>query len=174
MDSKFDYTDEQEKVLREMEALAKKRIDAETARIRELIEIVNKSVTIRLAGQTVLTDFALSSLDLEGLAVKIPAECLYLQGRINQINAESVFREMDLDAKGAVALSSLIGAKGTADERKKQADLAVLDEKMRNAVNKLVIKGIQGCIDRADKVYEGVKKVMDFRSKEGWFDRKAV
>lgn len=39
---------------------------------------------------------------------------------------------------------------------------------------KLIIRSIQGCIDRADKVYEGVKKVMDFRSKEGFFDRKGA
>ena len=50
--------------------------------------------------------------------------------------------------------------------------MTVLDERVQNAVNKLIIRGIQGCIDRADKVYEGVKKVMDFRSKEGFFDRK--
>lgn len=31
-----------------------------------------------------------------------------------------------------------------------------------------------GCIARADKVYEGVKKVMDYRSREGWFDRKGT
>lgn len=52
--------------------------------------------------------------------------------------------------------------RSTAEERRKQAEMTVLGEKLENAVNKLVIKGIQGSIDRADKVYEGIKKVMDF------------
>ena len=81
---------------------------------------------------------------------------------------------MQLDAKITVELSKLVGTKGAAEERKKKAEMAVLDERVQNAVNKLIIRGIQGCIDRADKVYEGVKKVMDYRSKEGWFDRKGV
>lgn len=49
-----------------------------------------------------------------------------------------------------------------------------MDSPGNNAVNKVIIKGIEGCIARADKVYEGVKKVMDYRSREGWFDRKGT
>ena len=104
--------------------------------------------------------------------MRIPAECSRLQARLNQYNTKNLFRDMRLDAKVAVELSRLIGTKGAAEERKKKAEMSVLDERVQNAVNKLIIRGIQGCIDRADKVYEGVKKVMDFRSKEGFFDRK--
>ena len=77
-------------------------------------------------------------------------------------------------AKIEKQLAKLTGTKGAAEERKKKAEMTVLDERVQNAVNKLIIRSIQGCIDRADKVYEGVKKVMDFRSKEGFFDRKGA
>ena len=79
---------------------------------------------------------------------------------------------MIVDAQMSVSLAKLMGTKGTAEERKRKAELTTLDERVQNAVNKLIIRGIQSSIDRADKVYEGVKKVMDYRSKEGWFDRK--
>ena len=106
--------------------------------------------------------------------MKIPAECLYLQTRLNQFNVKNTFRDLFLDASMTVSLSGLVGAKGTADERRRMADFGLIDEKIENAVNKLIIKGIEGCIARADKVYEGVKKVMDYRSREGWFDRKGM
>lgn len=68
----------------------------------------------------------------------------------------------------------MIGQKGCADERKRKAELLVLDERATSAANKAIVRGLQGYIDRADKVYEGIKKVMDFRAREGWFDRKSV
>lgn len=83
-------------------------------------------------------------------------------------------RDLFLDANMTVSLSGLVGTKGTAEERKRMAEFGLLDEKIQNAVNKVIIKGIEGCIARADKVYEGVKKVMDYRSREGWFDRKGT
>lgn len=89
-------------------------------------------------------------------------------------NSGNTFRDLFLDANMTVSLSELVGAKGTADERKRMAEFGLLDEKIQNAVNKVIIKGIEGCIARADKVYEGVKKVMDYRSREGWFDRKGT
>ena len=39
---------------------------------------------------------------------------------------------------------------------------------------RLLSEACRGTFDRADKVYEGIKKVMDFRAREGWFDRKSV
>ena len=104
--------------------------------------------------------------------MKIPAECLRLQAQLNKYSTQNTFRDMKLEAEVTMALAKLTGMKGAAEERKRKAELTVLDERVQNTVNKLIIKGIQGCIDRADKVYEGIKKVMDYRSKEGWFDRK--
>lgn len=167
-------SDEQQILINELEAYAKETVKNETARLHALIDIVNQSVDIRLVSGIPHTNVSLSITELEALAMKIPAECSYLQARMNQYSTSNMFRDLSIEAKITATLVGLTGAKGTAEERKKQAESVFLDERLENAVKKLIIKGIQGCIDRADKVYEGIKKVMDFRSKEGLFDRKGA
>lgn len=167
-----ELTKQQEELINSLELYAQNEVEKETKPLQDLIDLVNDCVDIRLVNGAVVSDIRLGSFELEALAMRIPAECSRLQVRLNQYNAKNLFRDMRLDAKVAVELSKLIGTKGAAEERKKKAEMSVLDERVQNAVNKLIIRGIQGCIDRADKVYEGVKKVMDFRSKEGFFDRK--
>ena len=170
----LEFTPEQREALNALEEYAQKTIESETARLREMIDIVNQAVDIRLANGHVESTLNLASGEMEALAMKIPAECLYLQSRLNQYNIQNTFRDLNLEAGMTVSLSGLVGMKGTAEERKRMAEFGLMDEKIQNAVNKLVVKGIEGCIARADKVYEGVKKVMDYRSHEGWFDRKGV
>lgn len=167
-----ELTKQQEELINNLEVYAQLEVEKETKALQDLIDLVSASVDIRLVNGSVVSDIRLGSFELEALAMRIPAECSRLQARLNQYNTKNLFRDMRLDAKVAVELSKLIGTKGAAEERKKKAEMSVLDERVQNAVNKLIIRGIQGCIDRADKVYEGVKKVMDFRSKEGFFDRK--
>lgn len=167
-----ELTKQQEELINNLEVYAQLEVEKETKPLQDLIDLVSASVDIRLVNGSVISDIRLGSFELEALAMRIPAECSRLQARLNQYNTKNLFRDMRLDAKVAVELSRLIGTKGAAEERKKKAEMSVLDERVQNAVNKLIIRGIQGCIDRADKVYEGVKKVMDFRSKEGFFDRK--
>lgn len=167
-----ELTKQQEELINSLELYAQSEVEKETKPLQDLIDLVNDCVDIRLVNGAVVSDIRLGSFELEALAMRIPAECSRLQVRLNQYNTKNLFRDMRLDAKVAVELSKLIGTKGAAEERKKKAEMSVLDERVQNAVNKLIIRGIQGCIDRADKVYEGVKKVMDFRSKEGFFDRK--
>ena len=167
-----ELTKQQEELINNLEVYAQLEVEKETKALQDLINLVSASVDIRLVNGSVVSDIRLGSFELEALAMRIPAECSRLQARLNQYNTKNLFRDMRLDAKVAAELSRLIGTKGAAEERKKKAEMSVLDERVQNAVNKLIIRGIQGCIDRADKVYEGVKKVMDFRSKEGFFDRK--
>lgn len=167
-----ELTKQQEELINNLEVYAQLEVEKETKALQDLIDLVSASVDIRLVNGSVVSDIRLGSFELEALAMRIPAECSRLQARLNQYNTKNLFRDMRPDAKVAVELSRLIGTKGAAEERKKKAEMSVLDERVQNAVNKLIIRGIQGCIDRADKVYEGVKKVMDFRSKEGFFDRK--
>lgn len=167
-----ELTKQQEELINNLEVYAQLEVEKETKALQDLIDLVSASVDIRLVNGSVISDIRLGSFELEALAMRIPAECSRLQARLSQYNTKNLFRDMRLDAKVAVELSRLIGTKGAAEERKKKAEMSVLDERVQNAVNKLIIRGIQGCIDRADKVYEGVKKVMDFRSKEGFFDRK--
>ena len=166
------FTKEQQELISHLELYALEEVNIETQSLQSLIDIVNSSVDIQLVNGTVVSNIKLGSFELEALAMRIPAECSRLQNRLNQYNTKNMFRDMQLDAKVTVELAKLMGTKGAAEERKKKAEMSVLDERVQNAVNKLIIRGIQGCIDRADKVYEGIKKVMDFRSKEGFFDRK--
>lgn len=104
--------------------------------------------------------------------MKIPAECLRIQAAFNRYSSQNVFRDIAVEANITKAVSEMIGTRGSAEERKKKAELLYLDERATSAANKAIIRGLQGYIDRADKVYEGIKKVMDFRAREGWFDRK--
>lgn len=166
------FTEEQQKLISSLEFYAQEEVKHVTKSLQDLIDLVNSCVDIRMVNGSVVSDIKLSAFELEALAMRIPAECSRLQGQLNQYNVKNMFRDMQLDAKVSVELAKLTGTKGAAEERKKKAEMTVLDERVQNAVNKLIIRGIQGCIDRADKVYEGVKKVMDYRSKEGFFDRK--
>lgn len=172
MEDGFKLTPQQEMLTAELEGYAKRTIDEETGELQRLMSIVSDSASIRREDNEVKATVSLAAFELEALAMCIPAECLRLQGRLNEFSVKNTFRDIKLDAEVTGNLSQMIGTKGTADERKKRAELMVLDERMKNAANKLIIKGIQGCIDRADKLYEGVKKVIDYRGKEGWFDRK--
>lgn len=172
MDQTIELSEEQLQQIKLLEDYAAQTIETETAQLNALVDIVNQAVNIKYVNGCVVSSVDLTAFELEALAMRIPAECLRLQGSLNQYNTKNTFRDMKLEAEMTVSLSLLVGSKGTAEERKKKAELSVLDERIENAVNKLIIKGIQGSIDRADKVYEGIKKVMDYRSKEGWFDRK--
>lgn len=155
-------------------SIAQAEVAKATKPLQDLIDLVNSCVEIKLVNGSVVSEINLSAFELEALAMRIPAECSRLQSQLNQYNVKNMFRDMKMDAKVTVELAKLTGTKGAAEERKKKAEMTVLDERVQNAVNKLIIRSIQGCIDRADKVYEGVKKVMDFRSKEGFFDRKGA
>lgn len=172
MDTILELTQEQQETLVLLEEYADKEITKATANLSALVDVVNNAVEIKVVNGVVVSSVDLSAFELEALAMKIPAECLRLQGTLNQYNVKNTFRDLRLEAESTIAATQLIGTKGSAEERRKKAELVTLDERIQNTVNKLIIKGIQGSIERADKVYEGVKKVMDYRSKEGWFDRK--
>ena len=168
----LELTPEQEEAFKALEEYAEVTIKEETKDLQALVDVVNQAVSIQLVKGQVVSNVNLSAFELEALAMRIPAECLRLQAQLNKYNVQNTFRDMRLDAEMTISLSKLLGTKGTVEERKRTAELTVLDERIQNAVNKLIIRGIQGSIERADKVYEGIKKVMDYRSKEGWFDRK--
>jgi len=172
MDYLDEISNEQKTLMDTLEKYAITMIEKETQPLQDLVSIVDQAVGIKLVSGSVVSTVDLTAFELEALAMKIPAECLRLQAQLNKYSTQNTFRDMKLEAEVTVALAKLTGMKGAAEERKRKAELTVLDERVQNTVNKLIIKGIQGCIDRADKVYEGIKKVMDYRSKEGWFDRK--
>lgn len=150
---------------------AEEIIAKETKELRRLIQIVNDNVVIRMSRGDLVSDIEIDSFGLEALVMRIPAECLRLQGAINRYNINNAFEDIELEASVTETLLSL-EKKGTAEERRKRAESLYIDEKQKAAVNKQIVKGLTAYIERADKTYEGLKKVMDYRSKEGYFDRR--
>ena len=147
-------------------------IEKESAELTRLCALVSDAAKIEMVNGQPVSSSRLTSDELEILAMRIPGECLRIQASINRYMAGNVFRDLDIESKVTQRAASLMGEKGNADERKRRAELEVLTERTVSLANKTIIKGLQSCIDRADKVYEGVKKVMDFRARESWFDRK--
>ena len=149
-------------------------IEQESQTLRELIDLVTDSITIKLNGGQICSDSKLSSTELELLAMKIPSECLRIQTALNRYTGENVFRDIAIEARVTQSITDMIGQKGCADERKRKAELLVLDERATSAANKAIVRGLQGYIDRADKVYEGIKKGHGFPAPRGGvgFDRK--
>ena len=147
-------------------------IEKESAELTRLCALVSDAAKIEMVNGQPVSSSRLTSDELEILAMRIPGECLRIQASINRYMAGNVFRDLDIASKVTQRAAALMGEKGNADERKRRAELEVLTERTVSLANKTIIKGLQSCIDRADKVYEGVKKVMDFRARESWFDRK--
>ena len=156
----------------DLETYVNNIISSETHELMRLCNVVSEAAQIQIINGNLTSTSRLTSEELEVLAMRIPAECLCVQSKINQHIANNVFKDLDIETKITRHLSELIKEKGNADERKRRAELQVLNERTVSLANKTIIKGLQACIDRADKVYEGIKKVMDFRAKESWFDRK--
>ena len=154
-----------------MESMAKDYIERETRTLANIIEVVQKATDISFSNGTVNTELRLSSSDLEAICLRIPAECAFLQAAITNFNIRQMLRDLEIENHITSNLSSFNGS-GNAAERMRYAEQMEYNSVVTNTVNKLVSKGIQSYIERADKVYEGVKKVLDYRSKEGWFDRK--
>jgi len=155
-----------------LEQYVEATVEKESEELRGLICLVTDALSLKITNGEIISDSKLTSEELEILAMKIPAECLRLQVSLNRYSTRNIFRDLAIEADITKNISSLLGTKGNADERKRRAELLLLDERTANAVNKAIVRGLQGCIERADKVYEGIKKVLDYRAREGWFDRK--
>lgn len=165
-------TEEQEVILGNIEEYINKSIQEETRVLNDIIKTVNSSLFATHDDGHLRFDMTLHTEELEFLCVKIPAECMCLQSRLNQYSAKGVAQSLKKDFKLTIAQLSLADAKGTVSDKKNMAESHVLYEKVQNSASKAIVKGIQDTIERGDKLYEGIKKVMDFRAKEGWYDRK--
>lgn len=156
-----------------MKEMAENYIKRETAELTRLLEAVAKATKVEIVGGQIVTEMKLSANDMEALCLRIPAECAFLQAKMTSFNIKQAFSELEIEDNITSSLSDMNG-KGNAQERMRQAEQKEYSKIVGNMVNKMVQKGIQGCIERADKVYEAIKKIMDCRAKEGWFDRKGA
>ena len=111
--------------------------------------------------------------DLEKLAIKIPALCLYLQTMVNDYSLKSEIETLMIDAQVIETLETLRGEKGDSREKMKRAEASQLSDRIVEALNRQVANNIKEIIIRADKVYEGVKKLIDARSRKNEYNRKS-
>lgn len=125
-----------------------------------------------ILNNTAGTELRLSMDELCALAIHIPAECAYLQSQLNGQIIEHELKSILTNNRVTQTAELLRESKGDARERQKRAEAMNQQEILANAVYEQVIAAVQATIQRADKVYEGIKKVIDAKSREANFDGK--
>ena len=108
--------------------------------------------------------FNLTEDDLSFLAIKLPTACIYVQEFINARALDTKIAEYMVEDAITENLKHIEG--GDAKERARFAAQAAEIEQIVALVKNQVYTNLKSYIDRADKVYEGVKKVLDGINKE--------
>lgn len=157
---------------RELENNSIQLVQETTRQLQKLLDIVNSTVEITCGKDGVHTTNRLSTDDLQALAIRIPAECTYIQAKINSMAIGSSLQSLITEDTVTQNLQLLQGTKGDAKERLRRAESMSLPDLLRETSRQQTIKALQEYINRADKVYEGIKKVIDARNREYNFDRK--
>lgn len=108
--------------------------------------------------------FNLSEEELQLLAIKIPAACFYVQEFLNDRAIDVALSEYILDDTVTEHLKTIVG--GDARERLRFAAQKAEAEQIILLIKKQVHANLKSYIERADKVYDGVKKVLDGINRE--------
>lgn len=151
------------------------QIEKDSEELLRIISIVSKSMRVVETGSGIVSaECGLDNMELQVCAMKIPAICTFLQAKLSALSLHSSLDETLIDLKISQAITNTPKGRenGTASERAKKAELSVSVEKMANVAEKQYVRAIQDLIHRADKVYEGIKKTIDYRARELWFDQK--
>ena len=114
----------------------------------------------------------LSMDDLYTIAIRINRYTYSLQAHINERSIKQSLQDIVTDAMITDSITILKGTKGDAKERQRRAEAMNQEQRLTDETARQIIQALQATINRADKVYEGVKKVIDSRSRENNFDRK--
>lgn len=114
----------------------------------------------------------MSMEELYTIAIHLPTECCFLQANINDRAIKQSLQDIVTDAMITDSITILKGTKGDARERQRRAEAMNQEQMLVDETARQIIQALQATIMRADKVYEGVKKVIDARMKENNFDRK--
>lgn len=108
--------------------------------------------------------FNLTDEELEFLAIKIPTVCLFVQEHINNRALDAAIAEYLHEDAVTENLKEIVG--GDAKERMRFAQQMAEVEHIVSIIKNQVYLNLKTYIDRADKIYEGVKKVLDGRNNE--------
>ena len=156
----------------ELAAQATAQVAAITQGLRPLLELVRRSIVVTDSNGSASLSNNLSTDDLQSLAMRIPAECAYIQTRVNDMLISHSLQVLLTEGEVTQNIQLLHGAKGDAKERLRRAEAMSQKELLRDAARQQTIRALQDYIERADKVYEGVKKIIDAKSREFNFDGK--
>ncbi len=132
--------------------------------IQDLIDFVDDSLELVVTkdenGKRIYEmRFNLSEDELRFLAIKIPAACTYVQEFLNDKAIDVALAEYILEDTITEHLKSIEG--GDARERLRFATQKAEVEQIVLLIKKQVYANLKSYIERADKVYDGVKKVLD-------------
>lgn len=116
---------------------------------------------------------ALNLEELERMAIKIPALCLFLQVKINEYSIKSSVEHLFVNTMVMNELEKIKVEKGEAREKMKRAEAICLNDRIVEELNKQICLNLRDVVTRADKVYEGVKKILDIRMRENEYNRKS-
>lgn len=108
--------------------------------------------------------FDLSDRDMEFLTVKIPITLLYVQEQINNYALDATIAEYLFEHTLTEKLKGISG--GDAKERLRFAQQQADVEQIVSIIKKQVYSNLKSYVDRADKIYEGLKKVLDGKNRE--------
>ena len=150
---------------------AKAEIAEITGNLQRLIEIIRKNTVFESQGRENIKN-KLNPSELYALAIQIPSECAYIQECINDFNITLAVNATRVNSIITGTLGVLGELKGDAKERLRRAEHMNEDIVLPNEMLKQKIKALQNYIERADKVYEGVKKIIDSKNREWNFDNK--
>ena len=143
---------------------AKELVDEATAPIMKILLKIQMEL---------LSDHPNMSMEeLYTIAIHLPTECCFLQANINDRAIKQSLQDIVTDAMITDSITILKGTKGDARERQRRAEAMNQEQMLVDETARQIIQALQATIMRADKVYEGVKKVIDARMKENNFDKK--
>lgn len=139
-----------------------------TAPINQITETIIQSTSVTPGN----SHMGLSMDDLCAIAIRLPAECAFLQ---SQINAQLITQKLQAfmtETHITDCIVQLQNTKGDAKERQRRAEAMNKEEVLSDVVAEQIVAALQATVQRADKVYEGVKKIIDAKTREANFDRK--
>lgn len=131
----------------------------------EIMDYINRSLGLHSqGGKNYEIGFNLSDDELQFLAIKLPATCLYVQEKLNDYSLSQMVSEYLTEYEIAEKLKGIRG--GDARERIRFAQQQAEMDVLTTMIKKHVVQDLKSSIERADKVYEGIKKVLDGKNRE--------
>jgi hypothetical protein len=112
-------------------------------------------------------------IELEKMVIKIPALCLFIQTKINEYAIKSEIEHIFVNSEVVAEFEKIKSEKGEAREKMKRAEAKCLDDRLVEELNKQICINLRDVIIRADKVYEGIKKIMEVKMRENEYNRKS-